>query len=343
VAICKRMMAKSLDERFQTADDVEQALGRWLSDRGGGRQSAFQSGGMRTAGGPQSGGTPPGGPRPGGVQTAQRVLQKAKPADDSGNRLPGVGDTLTGSGQPTTKGPAGSKSSDSSSKLGGKGGAAAKAGDSGSAPVIGPPPAAANKKPGDSSGNFNFNIKTDDSNVLSNKSGKKSAAKSPGDSSGGSDPKNPTTAKATVPAKGTNPPKAAVPATKKPAAPAAKQKAPGDSGKQAADEAPAKPKPLRKKTSARKVIIWGVLLVALCIGLVVGLIFAIKHTEAVRQERIRQAEQEAVDRDKAKKEREQKEAEAAKAALDAVVPAVAAPQTKPDATTPAPAAAPAGS
>jgi serine/threonine-protein kinase len=283
VALCKRLMAKSVDERFQTAEDVEQALGRWLSDRGGGRQSAFQSGGMRTVSGPQGG--QPGGNRP-GVQTAQRV-PKAKAAEDSNNRLPGVGDTLTGSGQPTTKGPAGGKSSDSSSKLGSKKGP--KPGESGSSPVIGPPPATSNKKPGDSSGSFNFNIKTDDSNVLSNKGGKKPVAKAAGDSSGAGDPRNPASAKGTVPAKGAVPAKAA-PAKAAPAAAApAKTTPPSKSSPavktnakkeaEAGDEAPAKPKPLRKKTSAKVVIIWGVLLTAMCIGLVVGLVMAINWSK----------------------------------------------------------------
>jgi eukaryotic-like serine/threonine-protein kinase len=320
VAICKRMMAKSLDERFQNAEQVEQALSRWQSDRGGNRGGAFQSSGSRNTGGSPAGGGggAGGGARP-GVQTAQRVLQKAKPAEDSNNPPPGVGDTLTGSGQPTTKGPAGGKSDGgSSSKLGNK-----KPGESGSSPIIGPPPTKSNKKPGDSSGNYNFNIKTDDSNVLSNKSGKKPvAAKAAGDSgsSSGSGPKASQPTKAAQPAA----PAKTQPAAKKPVA-AAPAKPAGDSGKgkQGGDEAPAKIKPLRRKTSAKKVMAWGIVMFLICCGLLYGVYFAIQYSKA-----------EAERRTKEWKEAEQKVREAKERGdAPAQEPAPGAPVATPQSTT----------
>jgi eukaryotic-like serine/threonine-protein kinase len=339
VGICKRMMAKSVDERFQNAEDVEQALGRWLSDRGGGARTAFQPGGIRGGGGGGGGGQPAGG-RQGGVQTAQRAVPKAKPADDSNNRLAGVGDTLTGSGQPTTKGPAGKHDSgDSSSKLGGKKGVAARAGDSGASPIIGPPPAATNKKPGDSSGSFNFNIKTDDSNVLSNRSGKKPVAKAVGDSdsssgsSSGSGPKN------TAPAKGTAAKGPVAKGTAANAAVAKKTVPPGknaaaESAKQAAADGsePPKLKKLKKKTKASTVIIGALVMVFVCIGLVFGLMQILERNKRMQEENIQKAmEEEAA---AAKKKQQLQQQQMLESAGGAAPAAPAAPTAQPEPTGP---------
>jgi len=337
VGICKRMMAKSLDERFQNAEDVEQALARWLSDRGGGARTAFQAGGMRGGGG---GGQPAGG-RPGGVQTAQRAVPKAKPAEDSGNRLAGVGDTLSGGGQPTTKGPAGkSNSGDSSSKLGGKKAVAARAGDSGASPVIGPPPSATNKRPGDSSGSFNFNIKTDDSNVLSNRSGKKPVAKSVGDSdtaggsSSGGGPKNAASAKGTV-AKGAAAGSGSNAAVTKKAAPPAKNAAVNTAKQPAAEgEEPPKLKKLKKKTKASTVIIGAVLMVFMCIGLVFGLMQILERNQRQQEESMKKLLEEEVAAAAKKKQQQQQQQQMLESAGSAGQAAPAAPVVQPAPTGP---------
>lgn len=91
--------------------------------------------------------------------------------------MPAVHDTLSGQGQPTTKGPAGRSPDvapgDSSSKLGKKPPVAKS---------IEPPGSGIGKggKPADASGGFNFQIKTDGSDIHSTKYGKKPLK--PGDS-----------------------------------------------------------------------------------------------------------------------------------------------------------------
>jgi serine/threonine protein kinase len=103
VMICRRMMEKKLEERYQSAEEVSAALSRWLADRGAisGSGSGTQA---RSAGG---GSQRPSG-RPDQPQRGEQGprLMKAKPLDDSA-RAPGVADTIAGGGQPTVKGPKG--------------------------------------------------------------------------------------------------------------------------------------------------------------------------------------------------------------------------------------------
>lgn len=113
VMICKRMMEKRLEERYQTAEEISSALSRWLADRG-----ALSGGAVGTAArGAGGGGHRPGGGRPdqpGRGEQGPRLM-KAKPLDDSSSRVPAVTDTIAGAaGQPTVKGAKGKAGSDPS-------------------------------------------------------------------------------------------------------------------------------------------------------------------------------------------------------------------------------------
>ncbi len=138
VLICKRMMEKKLEDRYQSADEVAAALGRWLSDRGALQGAGAAAGAARgAAGATRPGNRPEQGRGEGGRGEAPQGprLMKAKPIDDSSPKIPGTTDTLAGVGQPTVKGtkgkPIGSDSNlsdprgksatgESSIKLGGK-------------------------------------------------------------------------------------------------------------------------------------------------------------------------------------------------------------------------------
>jgi serine/threonine protein kinase len=268
LAICKKMMAKKLEDRYQTAVEVEQALTQWLVDRGAMRPG--QGAGMptRPTAAARTAGSPP---------AAQRVIPKARTADAG----PGVGDTLSGQGQPTTKGPAGKKPgtpdgrkadpNDSPSKIGKKIPMAKALDKSGN-----PAPVPAAKSSNEASGPFNFNINTQgDSNVLSSKSGKKGPGDSSKPNSGKGVEKAPA-AKAPTPAKGGK----------------------SDTGKGAkapahaepAEAEAAKPKKLKKrKVTAREMWMFGIIVLLLSAGLVVGLIYVVRMTSAESERRAKES------------------------------------------------------
>ena len=265
LAICKRMMAKKLEERYQTAVEVEQALTQWLVDRGAMRPGQGNS----FAAAPNPANRPPVGNRPGSPPTGQRVIPKGRATEASG---PGVGDTLTGQGQPTTKGPAGRKPgegkpagkdpNDSPSKIGKKIPMAKALGDAG-APAAAP----AAKPNNDASGGFNFNINTgDSSNVLSTKTDKKGGSK-PNESgkSGLGKGQDRTVAKGPAPSKG---PKSG-----------AKGPGPivvGDSHSVPADPNAPKPKYKKKrKVTKRDMYLFGIGVVIVSVGLVYALVYVL--------------------------------------------------------------------
>lgn len=264
LAICKRMMAKKLEERYQTAGEVEQALTQWLVDRGAMRpgQGNSYSAGQNQLNRPSTGN------RPGSPPTGQRVIPKGRATEASG---PGVGDTLTGQGQPTTKGPAGRKPgdgkptgkdpNDSPSKIGKKIPMAKALGDA-AAPAA--PPAKPNN---DASGGFNFNINTgDSSNVLSTKTDKKGGSK-PNESGKSGLGRGQAAAKGPAPSKG---PKSG----SKGAGPTIVT---GDSVNSApADPNAPKPKYKKKrKVTKRDMYLFGVGVVIVSVGLVYALIYVL--------------------------------------------------------------------
>ncbi len=262
VSIFKRMTARNLPERFQSADEVEQALSRWLTDRG-----SLARGGQATTA--ARAGAPPARTGATAAQTLPRGVVKAKPAEDSGSRA--LGDTLSGTGQPTTKGPPGSnrsteqrsKDEGSSNKLGAKKVLTAKAvGDSAPAakPAAARPP---EKRTGDSSGGFNFNLDLGDgdSNVLSGRSGKKPAG------TGAKAPSKPDDS-------GKN---AAKSAGSKPSV--GKDKPAGG----AADEPPKKIKPLKRKTKKSTVWIGATLFGLVGIAMGIALYFVIQMKPKPKQ------------------------------------------------------------
>ncbi|MBL9092254.1 MAG: serine/threonine protein kinase [Planctomycetaceae bacterium] len=263
VSICRKMMAKDLSQRYQSAIEAEQALTQWLVDRGALRPT----GQPFAAAGP--GARPAGRPNP---PQAQR-MRKAKSAGSSGE-MPAVGDTLAGQAQPTTKGPAGRipPKPEGSSKIGKK------------MPVaksIDPPQAG---KPADSGG-FNFTINTGgDSNVLSTKYGKKpvkpgESGKPAGDSANLSGSKTAAKSDRSGQAKALPP------------------KKPGDqsgSAKAVEGGAPKPLKPLKKRgTSLRTLIIFGILIGAVCIALGVGLLLVVKKGEEDRKRRLEEMQKKA--------------------------------------------------
>lgn len=265
VAIFKRMTARDLNARYQSAAEVEDALGRWLSDRGAGGRGGQVA--ARQVGGPARNPAA-------GTATMPRGVPMAKPAEDSGTR--GIGDTLSGSGQPTTKGPAGdkrmveakSKEGDSSSKLGGKRVLTAKAVTEPG--TIGPPPAGkavsrpADKRSGDSSGGFNFNINTgDDSNVLGSRSSKKPTVNKAGDSN------KPTAAGGSAVKKGAKDAK---------------------DSKDAAE--PRKLPPLRRKTTKKKMWVFAGVVLVLCAALGYGL-YAVLEWQAAKAKAAKEKEKAA--------------------------------------------------
>ena len=287
LAICRKMMAKDRDQRYSTALDVEQALTQWLVDRGAMRPSggAFQQNTNRPAP-PRAAPMSPGANRPGGAPPqAQRIAPKAKGSDSSG-AMPAVHDTLSGQGQPTTKGPAGRSPDvapgDSSSKLGKKPPVAKS---------IEPPGSGIGKggKPADASGGFNFQIKTDGSDIHSTKYGKKPLK--PGDSG-----KQPAVTGGTGSSKSNVPNKAisdtSVPKTAKPGAIKGSGKDASGSAKApalgAAKEADGKPVPLKKLRkkgmSVKALIVIGVGVLLLAIGLVAGLIIVLQKDAERKRE-----------------------------------------------------------
>ena len=272
LAICKKMMAKKLEDRYQTAFEVEQALTQWLVDRGAmrpGQGGAMPNPANRSAAGQRPAGSPP---------AAQRVIPKARTADAG----PGVGDTLAGQGQPTTKGPAGKKPgtsdgrkadpNDSPSKIGKKIPMAKALDKSGN-----PAPAPAAKPNNDASGAFNFNINTHgDSNVLSSKSGKKGPGES-GKPASGKGPEKAPAAKVATPAKG----------GKSDTGKGAKSTA---AASEPADGDAAKPKKLKKrKVTAREMWMFGIIVLLLSAGLVFGLVYVIKMTSAESERRAKES------------------------------------------------------
>lgn len=194
VMICRRMMEKKLEERYQSAEEVSAALSRWLADRG----ALTGSGSGTTARSVGGGGQRPGGrpDQPGRAEQGPRIM-KAKPLDDSSSRAPGVADTIAGGGQPTVKGPKGkpigsdpnlndprgkSLTGESSVKLGGKKLPVAKA----SSPASPTGPSMRD------SGGFSINVnKGHDSDVLASRGVVKSGRDSDqGGSQGGSGPQS---------------------------------------------------------------------------------------------------------------------------------------------------------
>jgi len=276
LAICKRMMAKKLEERYQSAAEVEQALTQWLVDRGAmrpGQGSTFPQ--SPSAGGANNANRPAVGNRPGSPPTGQRVIPKGRATEASG---PGVGDTLTGQAQPTTKGPAGRKPgegkpagkdpNESPSKIGKKIPMAKALGDA-AAPA---PPAA--KPNNEATGGFNFNINTgDSSNVLSTKSDKKGGSK-PNESGKLGSGKGQAAARAPAPSKG---PKSSA----KGAGPAIVTGDSASSG--SADPNAPKPKYKKKrKITKRDMYLFGVLVLIISVGLVYALIYVVQ-TQAAKK------------------------------------------------------------
>jgi serine/threonine protein kinase len=104
VLICKRMMEKKADERYQTADEVANALERWLSDRGA-LQGAGAAG-ARAGGGNRGQNRPDGGRGGDSGRNEPPRLRKAKALE------PASPDTLANMGQPTLKGKPAPASSD---------------------------------------------------------------------------------------------------------------------------------------------------------------------------------------------------------------------------------------
>jgi serine/threonine protein kinase len=274
LAICKRMMAKKLEERYQSAAEVEQALTQWLVDRGAmrpGQGSTFPQ--SPSAGGANNANRPAVGNRPGSPPTGQRVIPKGRAAEASG---PGVGDTLTGQAQPTTKGPAGRKPGDgkpaggkdpneSPSKIGKKIPMAKALGDAAAAP---PPPAG--KPNNDASGAFNFNINTgESSNVLSTKTDKKGGSKpnEAGKSGLGKGQADRSAAKGPAPSKG---PKSGAKGT-------GPMVVTGDAANSTpADPNAPKPKYKKKrKVTKRDMYLFGVGVLIVSVGLVYALIYVL--------------------------------------------------------------------
>lgn len=292
VAICKRMMGKKLEERFQSAGEVEQALTQWLVDRGAmrpGQASNYSAGSI--ASGQNAANRPVGGARQAGSPpTGQRIIPKGRVAGDAAG--PGVGDTLSGQGQPTTKGPAGKKPgtadgrkadpNDSPSKIGKKIPMAKALDASGN-----PAPTAAPKPNVESSGAFNFNINTGgDSNVLSTKTGKKGTDKpsESGKTGSGKGVADKAAGKSAVPAA-----KAGAPSKggKSDASKGAKGAAVATGSTEAAEPDAPKPKLKKKrKITARELVMFGIILLLLSAGLVAALVYVTQKNEAERLQRI---------------------------------------------------------
>jgi hypothetical protein len=202
--------------------------------------------------------------------------------------MPAVHDTLSGQGQPTTKGPAGrspdAAPGDSSSKLGKKPPVAKS---------IDPPGSGIGKgsKPADASGGFNFQIKTDGSDIHSTKYGKKPLK--PGESG-----KQPAVAggtgssKSNVPNKAisdTSVPKAAKPGSGKGSGKDASgsAKAPALGSAKEADGKPVPLKKLRKKgMSVKALIVIGVGVILVAIALVAGLIVVLQKDAERKKENL---------------------------------------------------------
>lgn len=179
VLICRRMMEKRVEDRYQNAEEVANALGRWLSDRGA-LQGGAAMGARAGAGGPPRGGRPDSSRGDGNRGEQGPRIMKAKALDDSSPKSPAVGETLANMGQPTMKGGkakpgsdpnladprAKSLSGESSLKLGGK---KMPIGNKGSAPTTGKGQSVRD------SGGFAININKggdEDSNVLGARGGK---------------------------------------------------------------------------------------------------------------------------------------------------------------------------
>lgn len=288
LAICRKMMAKDLNQRYATALEVEQALTQWLVDRGAMRPAggAFQQNPNRPAP-PRAAPLSPGANRPGGTPPqAQRIAPKAKGSDSSG-AMPAVHDTLSGQGQPTTKGPAGrtpeAAPGDSSSKLGKKPPVAKS---------IEPPGSGIGKstKPADASGGFNFQIKTDGSDVHSTKYGKKPTK--PGESGKQLAAGAAGSSKSNVPNKmisDTSVPKTAKPGSGKGAGKdaSASAKAPALGAAKEADGKPVPLKKLRKKgMSVKALIVIGVGVILVAIALVAGLIVVLQKDAERKKENL---------------------------------------------------------
>jgi len=249
--ICRRMMEKRVEERYQTADEVAAALGQWLADRGA-LQGGGATGGRAAMGGggnrPGAGQRPDGG-RDRGEQQGPRLI-KAKPLDDSGSKFPAVNDTLANMGQPTMKGGKGktpgsdpnlgaprgkNPAGESSMKLGGIKMPSAK----GTSPT-----AKGTSQSIRDSGGFTINIQSaGDSNVLGNRGAKaaRDSDKGSGKTGGPSDPSN--------------------------------SKSKGN--------VPAARKPLRRGTSVRTLWIWGAVVLVVSIGLGVALYKVVTAPKAV--------------------------------------------------------------
>jgi len=269
--ICKKMMAKKLEDRYQTAGEVEQALTQWLVDRGAMRPGQTTGYAAAAAAAGQNVANRQGGNRPGSPPTGQRIIPKGKATEAGG---PGVGDTLTGQGQPTTKGPAGRKPgdgktpggkdpNDSPSKIGKKIPMAKALGDAAA------PPAPAAKPNNDASGAFNFNINTgDSSNVLSTKTDKKGGSKpsESGKIGSGKGQADRAAAKAPAPSKG---PKSGPGA-------AGPKIATGDPNAAPADPNAPKPKYKKKRKVTKKdMYLFGVGVLVVSVGLIYALIYVL--------------------------------------------------------------------
>ncbi|MCE9607639.1 MAG: serine/threonine protein kinase [Planctomycetia bacterium] len=311
LAICKKMMAKKLDERYQNAGEVEHALTQWLIDRGAMRPSQAANYSAPTAGAGANNANRqapanPGARQPGSPPTGQRIIPKGRIAGDGG---PPVGDTLSGQGQATTKGPAGKKPgtdgktadgrkndpNDSPSKIGKKIPMAKALGADTAAPPAANPKASP-KTNNDSSGAFNFNINTGgDSDVLSSKQGKKGATK-PGESGktgsgkglsdkpasgsgkGSAAAKAPAPTPTPTPVKGqkSGPTKGNTPAVVTASAEAAKT--------DPADPAAPKPKLRRKrKVTAKDMWLFGLGVLIVSAGLVAALVYVLNSQEAQKK------------------------------------------------------------